>query len=99
MVFAGFLSFMFLMQLLNGVWLVSFDKDYPWIYRVWVFKQAILLYILGTIAFYYTAYNWNVATFLPVALIISEFVLVRMYREKQQEASAYQRMQEPVRQV
>lgn len=91
------LSYLFMVQLLNGVWLMSFGKDYPWVYRLWVFKQVVLLFFLGIFAFYYTALNWNVATFLPVSLLIAEFALVRIYREKLQEAAAYARMQETPR--
>lgn len=77
-----------MVQLLNVVWLALFDKDYPSLYRLLVLKQVVLLYLLSIIAFYNTALTWNAATFLPVFWLIAEFVLVRMYRERQQGAAA-----------
>lgn len=96
---AMIISALFMVQLLNVVWLMSFEKDYPWVYRLWVLKQVVLLYFLGILAFYHTALTWNVATFLPVFWLIAEFVLVRIYREKQQGAAAYARMQETSRYI
>lgn len=68
-------------------------------YRLWVFEQALALYLNGCWAFYITALGGSLTIFIPVAFVITKIVLVRMYREKQQEAAAYQRMLEQARQV
>lgn len=68
-------------------------------YRLWVFEQTLALYLWGCWAFYSTVLGGSLAVFLPIAFVITKIVLVRMYREKQQEATAIQRMIEQARQV
>lgn len=83
------------MQLLNISWITSFDKDYPTIHKLWIFKEVVLLYFLTAGAFFISAKSMNFAAFIPSGLVITQFILWRNHRETlKREASAYLRMNE-----
>lgn len=81
------LSAITLVQLLNIAWITSFDKNYPTIHKWWIVKEVILLYFLVAAAFYYTAVNWNIALFIPVMMIIAQYILWRAYKESKSNSN------------
>lgn len=73
------------MQLLNAVWYLTFYKDYPGVHKLWVTKQAVLIYGLITYgAAMSTEFVWVVVlSLVPVAFIISHFILWILYKENE----------------
>lgn len=81
-------SVLFLVQLLNVAWIMSFDKDYPTIHKLWILKNLIYLFFLvATFNYELRKKEPKFILLLPIGLILTQFVLWRSFCDKKSSRS------------